>query len=884
MMDHPNIARVFDAGTTSSGRPYFVMELVRGVPITAYCDDNHIAPRARLELFLPVCQALEHAHQKGIIHRDVKPSNVLVTMYEGRAAAKVIDFGVAKATESSRFPLTERTIFTQHGTIVGTFEYMSPEQAGTSALGVDTRSDIYSLGVLLYELLTGTTPLERKRLGDAALTEKLRMIQSEEPPKPSSRLSTTQELPTIAANRQMEPVKLTKMLRGELDWIVMKCLEKDRTRRYQTANALARDVERYLHDEPVEAGPPSTTYRLQKLAQRHRKLLASAATFAALLLAGTIISTVEAVRATRAEDQALSARDAEGQRRHEAEVQRDRAVQADQEALAVLSFFRDKVLAAARPQGQDGGLGTEVTVRAAVQAAEAQLAQAFKDQPGAEAAIRFTLGESYLYLGDAGRAIEHLERARELRKEKLGPDDPGTLTVMNDLAMAYQEAGRPADAIALMKETLALQQAKIGVDHPHTLNSMNNLAAAYFAAGQVTEASRLWEETLKGMKQKLGPEDPETLRIRQNLAVAYHDSGRVADAIPLYQETLELQKAKLGLDHPDTLSTMNGLAMAYRFDGRPAAALPLCEETLKLRKAKLGADHPETLMSMANLASVYQAVGRRADALGLYEETLKVQKAKLGPDHPDTLAGTTNLAEVYRVAGRVVDALPLLESTLKLQKAKLGADHPHTLMTMNALALAYQAAGRSAEAVPLAEGTLRLRQASLGKDHPYTLISMDTLALAFQSAGRLDDAIGLFQETQQLKATKLGADHPETLKTMNNLAAACDRAKQFAKAQAQFNDVLAARQRRLGAGHPDTLDTVARLGNNLLEQKKYAEAEPLLQAAYDGLKKIEDQLGGAAALQCKQAAERLAMLYTEWGKPQKAKEWRVKVTKGVERN
>jgi len=274
MMDHVNIARVLDGGTTANGLPYFVMELVHGVPITKYCDDNQLTPRQRLELFVPVCQAIQHAHQKGIIHRDIKPSNVMITLYDGQPVPKVIDFGVAKATEQK---LTERTLFTQYGTMVGTLEYMSPEQAEMSALGVDTRSDIYSLGVLLYELLTGSTPLSRKRLKEAAYTEILRILKEEEPPKPSTRLSSSGEaLASISAQRQMEPAKLTKLVRGELDWIVMKCLDKDRNRRYETANAFAMDVQRYLRDEPVEACPPSALYRFRKFARRNMRALVTA--------------------------------------------------------------------------------------------------------------------------------------------------------------------------------------------------------------------------------------------------------------------------------------------------------------------------------------------------------------------------------------------------------------------------------------------------------------------------------------------------------------------------------------------------------------------------------------------------------------------------------
>ena len=299
MMDHVNIARVLDAGTTESGLPYFVMELVHGVPITQYCDDIHLTPRERLELFVPVCQAIQHAHQKGIIHRDIKPSNVMVTLYDGKPVPKVIDFGVAKATEQT---LTERTLFTQYGTMVGTLEYMSPEQAEMSALGADTRSDIFSLGVLLYELLTGSTPLTHKRLKEAAYGEILRMIREEEPPKPSTRLSDSGEaMASISALRQMEPAKLTKQVRGELDWIVMKTLEKDRNRRYETANAFAADVQRYLADEPVEACPPSAVYRVRKFARRNKVALLTAGVVAAALLVATAVSTCQAIRATQAE-------------------------------------------------------------------------------------------------------------------------------------------------------------------------------------------------------------------------------------------------------------------------------------------------------------------------------------------------------------------------------------------------------------------------------------------------------------------------------------------------------------------------------------------------------------------------------------------------------
>jgi serine/threonine protein kinase/tetratricopeptide (TPR) repeat protein len=585
LMDHPNIAKVFDASATESGRPYFVMELVRGIAITDYCDQNQLTPRERLELFVTVCHAIQHAHQKGIIHRDVKPTNVLVTSHDGKPVAKVIDFGVAKALHQH---LTERTLYTNFAQLIGTPLYMSPEQAEMSGLDIDTRSDIYSLGVLLYELLTGTTPLEKKRFAKAAFDEIRRLICEEEPERPSQRLSTSDALPSLAACRKTEPARLPRLLRGELDWIVLKALEKDRTRRYETANGLARDVQRYLEDEPVEACPPSAGYRLRKLARKHRAALTTAAAVALLLLAGIAASTWQAVRAARAAA---------------AEKQAKLTAQAKEaETEAVLHFVENQIFVAARPEGQAGGLGRAVTLRRAIEAALPFVEKVFRDQPLIEARLRMTLGTSFYYLGELKFAAEQYQTSRMLYSKHIGPDDPATLRSMAGLANCYVYLERPAEALQLREEILALRKAKLGLDHVETLQSMNDLAMSYPTFGRWTEACQLFGETFALRKAKLGPNHPDTLMSMGGLAVSYTGLGRLADALPLFREVLRLRKAILGPSHPDTLSIMWLLANYYASLGQYADALPLCEEALALQSAKLGSDHPATLATMNNLA------------------------------------------------------------------------------------------------------------------------------------------------------------------------------------------------------------------------------------------------------------------------------------------
>jgi serine/threonine protein kinase len=465
MMDHPNIAKVLDAGTIESepriseprplgsgadqplthvrgsGRPYFVMELVKGVPFTKYCDQQHLSLVERLELFIPVCQAVQHAHQKGIIHRDLKPSNVLIALYDGKPIPKVIDFGVAKATAQK---LTGRTLFTEVGQIIGTFEYMAPEQADLNNLDIDTRADIYSLGALLYRLLAGTPPFTAEQLRSVPFTEMLRMIREVEPPKPSTKLASSQELPAIAAHHKLEPKKLTKLVKGELDWIVMKALEKDRDRRYETANGLARDIQRYLADEPVQACPPSAGYRLRKFVRRNKGPVLAATTIFLVLLGGIVGTTWGMLTAKAAAKEEKLAKEEE-------KLAKEIAQQSNAMTTGVLDFVETKILAAARPKDQEGGLGHDVKLADAIKAALAFVEKSFTDQPQIEARLRTTMGISFVYLGDSKTAAEQHEKARALCTELLGSDHPATLESMMSLASAYAQASRNQDAIKLLE-------------------------------------------------------------------------------------------------------------------------------------------------------------------------------------------------------------------------------------------------------------------------------------------------------------------------------------------------------------------------------------------------------------------------------------------------
>jgi serine/threonine protein kinase len=636
LMDHPNIARVHDAGTVGqafqpdtpsprqagkpdlpSGRPFFVMELVKGVPITRYCDDNRLTPRQRLALMAPVCQAVQHAHQKGVIHRDLKPSNVLVAAYDGKPVPKVIDFGIAKAVGQR---LTERTLFTGFGSILGTLEYMSPEQAEFNALDIDTRSDVYSLGVLLYELLTGTTPLTRQRLEKAGMLEVLRIIREEEPPPPSTRLSERSRS-RLPDGTSLAPGPARQAGPTELDWIVLKALEKDRGRRYETADALARDLERYLHDEAVEACPPSTVYRMKKFVARHRPLVLGTALVVLALTCGVIGTTGGLLRALAAEQTAWEESLRADREKKAADTEKEKALAAEADTRAFSDFLLFEVLAAARLKAQTQGVPITTTIAQAVTEAEKSIAERFKDKPTAEADVRHALGLTWRNLSRFDAAEKHFRRAWELRRQYLGENAPRTLSSRRCLGATLDEAGHTAEALPILEDALKRHRAVLGSDDKETLLCLDNLAAAYARADRPVDSLALQTEALERGGRVDDPDSTEMLRRLGNLAVTYTKLNRPADAAAALGQSLQLMK-KVNPTHGETLLCMNRLAEAYFSLQDFDKAIAVLQELVLLQKKVAGMNPTETLRTVQRLAITYAEAGRFKELRPLVKEYL----------------------------------------------------------------------------------------------------------------------------------------------------------------------------------------------------------------------------------------------------------------------
>jgi serine/threonine protein kinase len=691
LMDHPNIAQVYDAGSTPEGRPYFVMEYVPGLPITEYCDKHCLSMSQRLAVFMQVCDGVQHAHQKAIIHRDLKPSNVLVVERDDKPIPKIIDFGLAKAIARR---LTEKTMFTELGALVGTPEYMSPEQADLDERNVDTRTDVYSLGVILYELLVGALPFDSEALRAAGLDAILRVIREQEPLKPSTKVRQMGESSAASAEkRKEEPRSFARRLQGELDWITLKALEKDRARRYGSASELSADLARYLHDEPVLAGPATAAYRVRKYAARHRFGLAAAAAVLVLLAGFTVVQAVE-LRRVR-------------QERDRADHERDRANR--------VTEFMTRMFKVSDP-GE--ARGNSITAREILDKASAEIDAGLNKDPELQAQMMFAMATVYDNLGLYARAQSLDERTLDLCRRAFGPEDEHTLKTMQNLGRVLDNEGHYPQAEKLLRGVLETER-RAHIPEEKLLQPRANLAFVLYQEGQFAEAEKQDRQVLETQRRTLGPANPDTLRSMSNLGAVLIEQGKYDEAEKLHREALAIQRTVLGPDHPDTIQNMSTLAIVLYQEHKYSEAEQVDREVLDIERRVYGPEHPYTLLAANSLASIFSAENRLAAAEKLHRETLEAERRVLGPEHRYTLMTLTNLSLVLTQEHHYAEAEKVSRETLAIQRRVLGPKHPDTAAATYNLACVVLQTGRRDEALSL------LRQAVDNGLAPQTDLNMD---------------------------------------------------------------------------------------------------------------------------------------------------------------
>ncbi len=723
LMDHPNIARVFDGGATESGRPYFVMEFVDGVPITEYCDTHRLSLRERLELFIPVCQAVQHAHQKGIIHRDLKPSNILVTERDSAAAPKVIDFGIAKATAAR---LTARTLHTDHGLPLGTLPYMSPEQAGEASEDIDTRSDVYSLGVLLYELLTGVTPHDSSIIRQAGFLEMLRTIREVEPPTPGGRLTTLPDSASaVAARRNANPRTLSAALRGDLTWIVMKALAKERAQRYETALDLSADIRRHLLGEPVLAAPPSAMYRARKFLRRRKGIVAGAATTVGALLIGllgvslTLWRALESERRER-EQYARAMRLADfhasvfsapteikfsiedmGLRIRSELLQRIEALPPLSSGPSTATGAAEVVLSREAIRSLNyTDVAREVFKQTVIEPVARAAAGEFGDDALARGGIERSLGTALYSMGLFEDAFRLYERSYESLRGVLPGEDIGIVEALHNMAAARLQQGQVQEANNILTQAARLAES-LPPGHPLFLRMRHNRIAILAAQNDLAQAESLCRELLPVLESVYGVDDPNTLETINTLGYLCANRGQYREAESYFRTAAERQTRIQGADHPATLRVRNNLAYVLSAQDLNDAALREYRDVAQRRRRVLGSAHVETLTTLTSCAAVLAQTGAAPDAIELHREAMAGFRLALGPDHARTIIATSNLAVALAVAGRLAEAERVAKEALDRARSALGDDSVVTVRCMRVLGTCCVKLSRHAEAEAL---------------------------------------------------------------------------------------------------------------------------------------------------------------------------------------